>query len=234
MSLLNCRAAASAFAFATAVLGFSISPAVAQNYDAICVLVDSQGNALDLSRLCGDTSGSRRTSVKPVTARPRQLPMPQAGEVPDYGVIFLSPVGEAPIHLGDRSHYLDSQLGNASSGSVSNIRLHYDLLVSAGGDYISIGQGGKQIRERELGAGDRFNFKLSVADVMDDVIRPFQATEDIAIRITALVWTEADGSRNSFSSDSYRLAEGIGNCYFPWERDRAGRSCGTRAVSNRL
>ena len=229
---LNRRLAA-ALAFTT-VLGITARPAVAQTYNAICVLVDSQGNALDLSRLCGDQSQTARRAAKPVKARPASLSLPKAGEVPDYGVIFLNAVSDEPIHLEGRYQYLTASLGNASSASVSDIWLYYNILVSIDGEYASIGKGGKQVRQEALGAGDRFPVKLTEADVMDDVITPFQTTEDISIRVTTLAWTEADGSRNSFSPESYRLAEGIGRCYFPWELDGVGRGCGSRAVSSRL
>ncbi len=229
---LNRRVVAAAVAIPT-LFGLAAAPAVAQTYNAVCVLVDSQGNTLDLSRLCGDQSQTTRR-VQPVKARPASLPVPAKGEVPDYGVIFLNSISDEPIHLGDRFNYLTTSLGNASSGSVNDIWLHYDILVSIDGEYASIGKGGKRVRQEALGVGDRMAVKLSAADVMDDVITPFQTTEDISIRVTTLAWTEADGSRNSFSPDSYRLAKGIGSCYFPWELDGAGRGCGSRSVSSRL
>ncbi len=231
MLYLHRRVAALALAIST-IVGTAASPAVAQTYNVVCIFVDSQGSVLDLSRLCGDPG--RAIQSKPVKARPASLPVPAQGEVPDYGVIFLNAVGDKPIHLEGRDYYLSTSLGNASSGSVDDIWLHYDILVSIDGEYASIGKGGKRLPEEVLGAGDRVAVKLSVADVMDDVIAPFQTTEDISIRVTTLAWTEADGSRNSFSPDSYRLAQGVGSCYFPWELDGAGRGCGSRAVSSHL
>ena len=220
---------------ATVAAGLMAQPSVAQTYNAVCLLVDSQGNALDLSRICGSQSQtSSSADVKPIKARPASLPIPSQGEVPDYGVIFLSVLQEEPIHLGDREHYVVSSVGNASSQPVDEIRLYYDISVSVEGEYASIGKGSKVIHQDALEVGDRVSFYVSSEDVMDQVIEPFRTTEDISIQVTALGWTEADGSRNSFSPDSYRLAEGIGRCYFPWELDWAGRGCGSRAVSNRL
>lgn len=215
--------------------GLVARPSVAQTYNAVCLLVDSQGNALDLSRICGSQSQtSSSATAKPIKAQPASLPIPSQGKVPDYGVIFLNVLDEKPIHLGDREHYIVSSIGNASSQPVNEIRLYYDISVSVEGEYASIGKGSKLIRQEALDAGDHVAFHVSSEDVMDQVIEPFRTAEDISIQVLALGWTEADGSRNSFAPESYRLAEGIGRCYFPWELDWAGRGCGARAVSNRL
>lgn len=206
-------------------------------FNAVCIWIDAQGNALDTSRLCGSSQASQ------AVARPQSAPArpattraiaPAPGSVPDYGVIFLSAVDEAPIHLGDRSHYLANTLGNASSGAVSDLRVYYDILVSIGDEYAPIAKGSKLIGDGRVAAGDRAPLVLSRVDVMDQVPVEFRATEDISIQMQAIGWIDAEGNRDSFAPSSYKLARGIGQCYFPWERDGAGRSCRGQAVSERL
>lgn len=206
-------------------------------FNAVCLWIDAQGNALDLSRLCGSAQGSRAMArPQPLKARPANpgAIAPAPGTIPDYGVIFLSAVDEAPIHLGDRNHYLANTLGNASSGAISDLRIYYDILVSIGDEYAPIAKGSKLIGDGRMAAGERTPLGLSRIDVMDHVPPEFRTTEDISIQVRAIGWRNAQGDRDSFAPDSYRLAQGIGQCHFPWERDGVGRSCRGQAMSERL
>ena len=214
--------------------------------NSICLLRDSEGNVQDLSRLC------RAGQSNAVLRRPFQLPelepaqpfdpssepggsgsSPLADSLPDYGVIFLSPVSEDPIHLGYRSSYLASYVGNASSEPLENVRVYYDILLSSGEEYAQIGRGSELINVA-MEPGQRRFFSIIPSDVMTQVPPAYRHSKDISIQVKAIGWIGPDGETSSFDAKSYKLARGMGQCHFPWERDGRGLACGSRAASERL
>jgi hypothetical protein len=213
--------------------------------DPVCVMVASNGQSLDLGRLCGATpqrSAPRSlfvtTPLETNALRPPTLPILKPADLgapakPSYGVILLKPQPKNPVALGAMQPELAVRLGNASSNIARNVTVIYEISVpQGGGGFVAIGQGTKSAALPNLASGQTTTVAIQRSEVRDLVPVSFRSSDELAIRITALGWRDPDGKLQSFGPDSYRLARGIGQCTYPWELNARGQQCPSSAIGH--
>lgn len=231
------------------------SKANAQTADGACVMVAADGRSLDLSRLCGASprfsDAPSLFVTTPIEVPPSVLPIPNNAapvpiapsgpsrlpsrfpnslvpvpQGPSYGVIFLTPMSKTPTTLSASRQELAGKVGNASPGVARNITIVYEISVpTTGGGHVVIGQGTKVVGTPTLPPGQSSFFTIHRSDVRNVVPVTYRESPELSVRVTAIGWRGADGKVSSFGPDSYRLARGVGQCSYTWERDAQGQRC---------